>query len=99
MNSATGRMSNAMESGAEAAREAFADTRESMGEARDAMQKAARETLREAKTYGRKNAARAYDAAQDTAKSILDYVNEKPVQAALIGLGGLLLAGLLLRRR
>jgi ElaB/YqjD/DUF883 family membrane-anchored ribosome-binding protein len=91
MTSVTGRVTDAMSDGAEAAKDAFAETREGMGHAREAMQKA--------KAVGRKNAAKAYEAAEGTARSVIEYINEKPVQAALIGIGGLLLASLLFRRR
>lgn len=95
----TGQMSNAVDSGAKAAREAYNDSRESIAEAGEAVRKAARDTLHNASQAGRKSAARAYDAAEVGARSVMGYVNEKPVQAALIGIGGILLASLLLRRR
>jgi ElaB/YqjD/DUF883 family membrane-anchored ribosome-binding protein len=99
MTNASGQMANAMDNGAKVARDAFGETRESIGEAGEALRKAARETAKEAKEYGRQNAARAIGATEDAARSVLGYINERPVQAAMIGIGGLLLAGLLLRRR
>ena len=99
MTNVSGQMANAMDNGAKVARDAFGETRESIGEAGEAVRKAARETAKEAADYGRKNAARAIDAAEDTARTVLGFINERPVQAAMIGIGGLLLAGLLLRRR
>jgi ribosomal protein L18 len=58
-----------------------------------------RETFNEAAAYGRESADRAYGAAQDVGRSVAAYVREKPVHAALIGLGGLMLASILFRRR
>jgi ElaB/YqjD/DUF883 family membrane-anchored ribosome-binding protein len=60
---------------------------------------AARETAREAMKVGQAQAARAADVAQDAAQSITSYVRARPIEAALIGLGGLVIASLLLRRR
>jgi vacuolar-type H+-ATPase subunit H len=99
MTNTTARFTNAASSGVEAARDAFSDTRDSIGEAGDAMRKAAKDTVREAKSYGRENAGKAVDAAQDLGQAIMSYASKKPVQAALIGVGGLLLASLILRRR
>jgi hypothetical protein len=99
MASITGKMSNMAEDGADAAREAFSSSREHIGEASDAVRKAARTTAKEAAAYGRENVGRAYGAAADLSRSMSRYVAEKPVQAGLIALGGLLLAGWLLRRR
>jgi hypothetical protein len=92
-------MSNMAENGAEAARDAFSSSREHIGEATDAVRKAARTTAKEAAAYGRENADRAYGAAQDISRSLSHYVAQKPVQAGLIALGGLMLAGWLFRRR
>ena len=99
MNSTTGRISDMAGNGAEAAREAFANTRESLGEAGEAARKAAKATLKDAKAYGRENAGKAYDAAGDATRSISAYIQEKPVQAGLIALGGLLVASMLFRGR
>ena len=84
---------------ADAARDAFNTTRESFGEAGDAVRKAARVGAKEAAAYGREGADRAYAAAQDVGASVSAYVRDKPVQAVLIGLGGLVLASMLFRRR
>jgi len=83
----------------ESTRDAFNATRESMGEAGDAVRKAARTGAKEAAAYGREGADRAYAAAQDVGRSLSAYIKEKPVHAALIGLGGLMLASMLFRRR
>lgn len=83
----------------ENARDAFNSTRESLGEASDAVRKAAKVGAKEAAAYGRENADRAYAAAQDVGRSVSAYIKEKPVHAALIGLGGLMLASMLFRRR
>jgi ElaB/YqjD/DUF883 family membrane-anchored ribosome-binding protein len=88
-------MSAAMEAGAKTARHTMDNAKDAAGEAGDAVRRAAHD----AKDYGRKAAAQVYDAAGDSAKSIIGYINEKPVQAALIGVGGLLLASMLFRRR
>jgi ElaB/YqjD/DUF883 family membrane-anchored ribosome-binding protein len=99
MNNASSRISSAAESGGDAAREVFGNAKESIYEAGDAVRKAARETANDAVKAGREQAGRAVGAAQDAAYSISSYVRAKPVEAALIGLSGLLLASLLLRRR
>ena len=83
----------------ESAREALNTTRESLHETGDAVRKAARAGAKEAAAYGRENADRAYAAAQDVGRSVSAYIKEKPVHAALIGFGGLMLASLLFRRR
>jgi len=88
-----------IEQAADTAREAFNTTRESFNEASDAVRKAAKVGAKEAAAYGREGADRAYVAAQDVGRSVAAYVKEKPVHAALIGLGGLMLASLLFRRR
>jgi ElaB/YqjD/DUF883 family membrane-anchored ribosome-binding protein len=84
---------------ADAARDAFNTTRESFGEASDAVRKAARVGAKEAVAYGKDGADRAYAAAQDLGASVSAYVRQKPVQAALIGIGGLVIASMLFRRR
>ena len=106
----TGRMSSATNAGSDVAHEVFGNAKEGLSEAGDAVRKAARETVKEAASYGREQADVAYGAAQDAAKAAQEtaakvanttarYVREKPVQAVLLGLGGLLLARLLFRRR
>jgi ElaB/YqjD/DUF883 family membrane-anchored ribosome-binding protein len=88
-----------VENAADAARDAFNTTRENFSEASDAVRKAARVGAKEAAAYGRENADRAYAAAQDVGNAVSAYVKEKPVQAVLIGLGGLIIANMLFRRR
>ena len=99
MASMTGGTNGRIEQAADTAREAFNTTRESFSEAGDAVKKAARAGAKDAAAYGREGADRAYVAAQDVGRSVATYVREKPVHAALIGLGGLMLASLLFRRR
>jgi hypothetical protein len=99
MASMTGSNNGRVEQAADTAREAFNTTREHVGEAGEAVRKAARTGAREAAAYGREGADRAYVAAQDVGRSLVTYVREKPVHAALIGLGGLMLVSLLFRRR
>ncbi|HVZ01967.1 MAG TPA: hypothetical protein VHA35_20850 [Dongiaceae bacterium] len=96
---ATSSTNGRVEQAADAARDAFNTTRESFSEAGEAVRKAARVGAKEAAAYGRENADRAYAAAQDVGRSLAAYVKERPVQSALIGLGGLLLASMLFRRR
>mgnify|MGYP001602848176 CR=1 FL=1 len=88
-----------IEHAADAARDAFNTTRENLHEAGDAVRKAARAGAKEAAAYGREGADRAYATAQDVGRSLSAYIKEKPVHAALIGLGGLMLASMLFRRR
>jgi ElaB/YqjD/DUF883 family membrane-anchored ribosome-binding protein len=88
-----------IENAADAARDALNTTRDSFNDASDAVRKAARVGAKEAAAYGRENADRAYAAAQDVGRSVSAYVKEKPVQSVLIGLGGLVLASMLFRRR
>jgi ElaB/YqjD/DUF883 family membrane-anchored ribosome-binding protein len=99
-----------VEHAADAARDAFNTTRDSFNDASktarenfndasDAVKKAARVGAKEAAAYGRENADRAYATAQDVGRSVQAYIKEKPVHAALIGLGGLMLASMLFRRR
>jgi ElaB/YqjD/DUF883 family membrane-anchored ribosome-binding protein len=99
-----------VEHAADAARDAYATTRDSFNEASkaardgfnessEAVRKAARVGAKEAAAYGRENADRVYATAQDVGRSVSEYIREKPVQAALIGLGGLVLASMLFRRR
>jgi len=103
MTDHAGRMSNMAQNGAaearDAARDAYSQARETVSEAGDTLRKAARSTAREAAAYGKENADRAYAAAQDVGRSVSRYISERPVEAALIGIGGLVIASLLLRRR
>jgi len=94
-SSSTGRVEQA----ADSARDAINTTRESFSEAGDAVRKAARVGAKEAAAYGRDGADRAYAAAQDVSRSVSDYIRQRPVESVLIGLGGLVIASLLLRRR
>src|SRR5438045_3317318 len=88
-----------VEQAADTARDAFNTTRESLNEAGEAVRKAARVGAKEAAAYGREGAGRAYGAAQDVSRSVSAYIRERPVEAALIGIGGLVIASMLLRRR
>ncbi len=99
MSNTNGRIGAAAENAADTAREAFQATRESFTDANDAVRKAAKVGAKEAAAYGREGADRAYAAAQDVGRSLSNYVREKPVHAALIGIGGLMLASMLFRRR
>jgi vacuolar-type H+-ATPase subunit H len=85
--------------GMEATRDALHHAGEQIDEATRDARKSAAEGVRSAATYGREQAGEALDAAENLARSAARYAREKPVQAALIGLGGLLLASLLFRRR
>jgi ElaB/YqjD/DUF883 family membrane-anchored ribosome-binding protein len=85
--------------GMEAGREAFNHASERIDEATRDFRKNAAEGVKQAAAQGRVYANEALDVAEDLARSTGRYVREKPVQAALIGLGGLLLASLLFRRR
>jgi ElaB/YqjD/DUF883 family membrane-anchored ribosome-binding protein len=86
-------------SGMEAARESMNQAGERIDEATRDARKAASEKLHDAASYGRQQAGDALDAAQGLARSASRYAKENPGQAILIGLGGLLLASLLFRRR
>jgi len=88
-----------VEQAADVARDAFNTTRESFNEAGEAVRKAARVGAKEAAAYGRDSADRAYSVAQDASRSVSAYIRQRPVEAALIGIGGLVIASLLLRRR
>jgi ElaB/YqjD/DUF883 family membrane-anchored ribosome-binding protein len=99
MASMTGSTNGRIEQAADVARDTFNTTREHLGEAGEAARKAARAGAKEAAAYGREGADRAYVAAQDVGRSVAAYVREKPVHAALIGVGGLMLASMLFRRR
>ncbi len=85
--------------GMEAARETLNQAGERIDEATRDTRKAASEKLQGAAAYGRQHAGEALDAAQGLARSASRYAKENPGQAILIGLGGLLLASLLFRRR
>jgi ElaB/YqjD/DUF883 family membrane-anchored ribosome-binding protein len=85
--------------GGEAARDALNHAGERIDEATRDARKAASEKLHDAAAYGRQHAGEALDAAQGMARSATRYARENPGQAILIGLGGLLLASLLFRRR
>jgi len=85
--------------GVEAAREAVNQAGERIDEATRDTRKAASEKLHDAAAYSRQHAGEALDAAQGLARSAGRYAKENPGQAILIGLGGLLLASLLFRRR
>ena len=91
--------SRAAGNGMEATRDALHHAGERIEEATRDARKTAREGIGEAAVYGREQAGEAYDAARSAAKATGRYVRENPMQAALIGLGGLLLASLLFRRR
>ena len=85
--------------GMEAARETVNQASERIDEATRDARKAASEKLHDAAAYSRQHAGEALDAAQGLARSAGRYAKENPGQAILIGLGGLLLASLLFRRR
>jgi ElaB/YqjD/DUF883 family membrane-anchored ribosome-binding protein len=85
--------------GAEAVRDAAQQAGEHIDEATRGARKAAADTWQDAAAYGRQHGREAYDAAQGMARSAGRYARENPMQAILIGLGGLLLANLLFRRR
>ncbi len=85
--------------GIEATREAVNEAGERIDEATKGARKAASEKLHDAAAYGRQHANEAYDTAQNLARSAGRYAREHPGQAILIGLGGLLLASLVFRRR
>jgi ElaB/YqjD/DUF883 family membrane-anchored ribosome-binding protein len=99
MSHTSARISDIANGGTEALRETYGSARESIHDAGDAVRAAARETAREAVKAGRAQAGRAADVAQDAAHSVSSYIRARPVEAALIGLGGLVIASLLLRRR
>lgn len=85
--------------GVEAAREAINQAGEQIDAATREARKTASETLHGASAYGRRQAGEAIEAAQGLARTAGRYAQENPGQAILIGLGGLLLASLLFRRR
>ena len=85
--------------GMEATREAVHQAGERIDEATRDTRKAASEKMHEGAAYARQHAGEAYDAAQGFARAAGRYAKENPGQAVLIGLGGLLLASLLFRRR
>ena len=83
----------------EAARETMQHAGERIDEATRDTRKAASEKLNEGAAYARQHAGEAFETAQGLAKSATRYAKDNPGQAILIGLGGLLLASLLFRRR
>lgn len=85
--------------GVEAARDALHQAGEQIDESTREARKTAAEGVRKAAAYGREQAGEALDAAENLARSAARYAREKPVQAALIGIGGLVLASMLFRRR
>ncbi len=85
--------------GMEAARETFNHASERIDEATRDARKVASEKVHEGAAYARQHAGEAMDAAQSFARSASRYAKENPGQAVLIGLGGLLLASLIFRRR
>jgi ElaB/YqjD/DUF883 family membrane-anchored ribosome-binding protein len=95
MNTTTNKIGNGMES----ARETFSHASERIDDATRDTRKAAAEKLNEGAAYARQHAGEALEAAQGLAKSATRYAKENPGQAILIGLGGLLVASLLFRRR
>jgi len=91
----TSRLGNGMET----ARETMHQTSDRIDEATRDARKAASEKLSEGTAYARQHAGEALETAQGLARSASRYARENPGQAILIGLGGLLLASLLFRRR
>jgi len=85
--------------GMEAARDTLNHAGEQIDEATRGARKAASEKFQEAASAARQHGGEALDAAQGFAKSVNRYARENPGQAILIGLGGLLVASLLFRRR
>jgi ElaB/YqjD/DUF883 family membrane-anchored ribosome-binding protein len=85
--------------GIEAARETFNHASERIDDATRDTRKAAAEKLNEGAAYAKQHAGEALEAAQGLAKTATRYAKENPGQAILIGLGGLLVASLLFRRR
>lgn len=92
-------ISKAAGNGMEATRDALHQAGERIDEATHDARKAASEKLHDAAAAGRQHAGEAYDTAQRLARSAGRYARDNPGQAVLIGLGGLLLASLLFRRR
>jgi ElaB/YqjD/DUF883 family membrane-anchored ribosome-binding protein len=95
MNTTSKMASNGME----ATRDALHQAGERVDEATKDARKAASEKLHDAAAAGRQHAGEAYETAERLARSAGRYARENPGQAILIGLGGLLLASLLFRRR
>jgi ElaB/YqjD/DUF883 family membrane-anchored ribosome-binding protein len=85
--------------GMEAARDTFNQAGERIDEATRDARKAASEKLQGAAAYSRKQAGEALDTAESFARAAGRYARENPAQAIMIGVGGLLLANLLFRRR
>jgi ElaB/YqjD/DUF883 family membrane-anchored ribosome-binding protein len=88
-----------MGNGMEAARETISQAGERIDEATRDTRKAASEKLHEGAASARQHAGEAMETAQSLARSAGRYARENPGQAILIGLGGLLLASLIFRRR
>ena len=95
----TGNTSKTFGNGIESTRDALNQAGERIEEATRGARKAASEGLSEAASFSREQAGEAYDAARSAAKATGRYVRENPMQAVMIGLGGLLLASLLFKRR
>lgn len=85
--------------GMEASRDALHHAGEQIDEATRGARRQASETLHHAAAEGRRRAGDALDAAQSAARTAGRYARENPTQTILLGLGGLLLASLLFRRR
>jgi ElaB/YqjD/DUF883 family membrane-anchored ribosome-binding protein len=94
--STTGKMTG---NGFEATRDAISQAGERIDEATRDARKTASEKLQQGTAYARQHADEAVDAATNFARSAGRYAKENPGQAILIGLGGLLVASLLFRRR
>ena len=95
MSTAPSKIGNGMD----AARDTINQASERIDEATRDTRKAAQVKLYDGAAYARQHAGEALDVAQGFAKSAGRYARENPGQAILIGLGGLLLASLLFRRR
>ena len=92
-------ISKTVGNGMEEARDALNHAGERIEETTRDARKAASEKLHGAAAAGRQHASEAYDTADRLARSAGRYARDNPGQAILIGLGGLLLASLLFRRR
>jgi ElaB/YqjD/DUF883 family membrane-anchored ribosome-binding protein len=92
-------ISKTVGNGMEEARDALNHAGERIEESTREARKAASEKLHGAAAAGRQHAGEAYDTAERLARSAGRYARDNPGQAILIGLGGLLLASMLFRRR
>ena len=92
-------ISKTVGNGMEETRDALSHAGERIEETTREARKAASEKLQGAAAAGRQHAGEAYDTAERLARSAGRYARDNPGQAILIGLGGLLLASLLFRRR